>query len=203
MEMRWHCPPENSWGRLSRAVSGSTPTESSIRSTMASCSLASEGPQTRRGSATMSPTVRLGFSDEIGSWKIIWMCVRLWRISSSERSARSTPLNVTLPEVGRGNWMIARPLVDLPQPDSPTSPRVSPDLMSKLMPLTAFTVRPRPTGNSTTRSSTVTSTSSPGRRWAFPVPAISHPLHRSATGWSRRQLPPPVAGRPPGSSQRP
>ena len=51
--------------------------------------------------------------------------------------------------------MIARPVVDLPQPDSPTSPSVSPRRTSRLMPDTALTTRPvRPTGNSTTRSST-------------------------------------------------
>ena len=48
--------------------------------------------------------------------------------------------------VGRGSCMIARPVVDLPQPDSPTRPRVSPFITSKLMPETAFTFSPvRPT----------------------------------------------------------
>ena len=52
--------------------------------------------------------------------------------------------------------MMARPVVDLPQPDSPTRPRVSPGRTSKEMPDTAFTRRPvRPTGNSTTRSLTL------------------------------------------------
>ena len=51
--------------------------------------------------------------------------------------------------------MIARPVVLLPQPDSPTRPSVSPRRTSRLMPDTALTTRPvRPTGNSTTRSST-------------------------------------------------
>ncbi len=38
--------------------------------------------------------------------------------------------------------MMARPVVDFPQPDSPTSPRVSPLSTSKLMPETAFTRKP-------------------------------------------------------------
>ena len=38
--------------------------------------------------------------------------------------------------------MIARPVVDLPQPDSPTRPSVSPRTTSKLTPDTAWTVRP-------------------------------------------------------------
>ena len=34
------------------------------------------------GSSTISRTLRRGFSDEIGSWKIIWMLVRTVRMSS-------------------------------------------------------------------------------------------------------------------------
>ena len=45
--------------------------------------------------------------------------------------------------------MIARPVVLLPQPDSPTRPSVSPRRTSKLIPDTALTMSPvRPTGNS-------------------------------------------------------
>jgi hypothetical protein len=43
---------------------------------------------------------------------------------------------------GRGSCMTARPVVDLPHPDSPTSPRVSPSARSKLMSDTAWTLRP-------------------------------------------------------------
>src|SRR4029079_13559375 len=47
---------------------------------------------------------------------------------------------------------MVRPKVDLPQPDSPTNPSVSPSLMVKLTPSTAFTLpflrenNPSPTG---------------------------------------------------------
>ena len=76
-------------------------------------------------------------------------------------------------------------------------------LTPKLPPPPASPVRPRPPETPPPRPSTVPSTPPPGRRGPFPVPAPSHPPPRSAPGWSRRQLPPPVAGRPPGSSQRP
>ena len=75
--------------------------------------------------------------------------------------------------------MIARPVVDLPQPDSPTRPSVSPGSTSSDIPDTAWTFSPvRPTGNSTTRSSTRSSASPSPRRWALPVPAISRLLLR-------------------------
>ena len=38
----------------------------------------------------------------------------------------SLPSNSTLPPVGSSSRVISRPMVDLPQPDSPTTPRVSP-----------------------------------------------------------------------------
>ena len=65
--------------------------------------------------------------------------------------------------------MMARPVVDLPQPDSPTRPSVSPGSTSRLMPDTALTFSPVwPTGNSTTRSSTRSSGSPGARRCALP-----------------------------------
>src|SRR5687768_10804701 len=74
----------------------------------------------------------------------------------------SSPSNSTLPEVMSSMRSTARPVVDLPQPDSPTSPRVSPRRTVKLMPSTAFTVptrrlarMPDVIGKWTLRSSTV------------------------------------------------
>src|SRR5580704_5460300 len=50
-----------------------------------------------------------------------------------------TPLNHTSPEVGSISRRMQRPVVDLPQPDSPTNPNVSPAPRSKLTSLTAWT----------------------------------------------------------------
>src|SRR5256885_356161 len=75
----------------------------------------------------------------------------------------SSPLNRTVPPVGSSRRVTARPSVDLPQPDSPTRPTVSPALISRSTPSTAWTwptVRcriPDATGNHILRSLTETS----------------------------------------------
>ena len=61
------------------------------------------GPQTASGSATISPTVRRGFSDEIGSWKIICMSVRRARRLAGASVVRSTLPSCTRPSVGGGS----------------------------------------------------------------------------------------------------
>ena len=66
------------------------------------------------GSITMSRTLRRGFSDEIGSWKIICMRVRASRMSWPSIVVSSWPSKRTEPEVGRGSCMTARPVVRLP-----------------------------------------------------------------------------------------
>src|SRR6266404_5422089 len=52
----------------------------------------------------------------------------------------SSPSKTMRPEVMSSMRRTARPVVDLPQPDSPTSPSVSPRLTVKDTPSTAFTV---------------------------------------------------------------
>ena len=155
IEMRWHCPPENSWGRRDAAAAGSTPTASSTSSTFAERSESEPRFQIFSGSPTIWVIVRRGLSDEIGSWKIIWSFGRVARRASPLSAVRFVPSKVTDPEVGAGSCMIALPVVDLPQPDSPTSPNVSPSATSKLMFDTAWTRWRVPfTGNSITRFST-------------------------------------------------
>src|SRR6266571_9222546 len=72
----------------------------------------------------------------------------------------SSPLNLMVPDVGSRSRITARPMVDFPQPDSPTSPTVSPALTSRSRPSTAWTypvVRwrtPDAMGNHTLRSET-------------------------------------------------
>ena len=51
----------------------------------------------------------------------------------------SRPSNLTEPDVGLCSCRIARPVVDLPQPDSPTTPSVSPASRCSETPLTACT----------------------------------------------------------------
>ena len=81
--------------------------------------------------------------------------------------------------MGGGSCMMARPVVDLPQPDSPTRPRVSPGSTSKLMPDTAWTFSPvRRRGTRRPGSRPAAAPRLGARRWAVPLPAIRLLLRR-------------------------
>src|SRR5438309_10157294 len=114
----------------------------------------------------MKPTRLRGFSDAYGSWKIIIISRRNGRISARESLVMSWPRNLTEPPVGSSSFMMQRAIVDLPQPDSPTTPSVSPSLIANETPSTAFTeatsfwkMIPRVTGKYFWRSSTTRSSS--------------------------------------------
>src|SRR3972149_463996 len=64
---------------------------------------------------------------------------RMRRISPGFMRVSSCPSKTTSPEVGLYSMRMTRPMVVLPQPLSPTSPSVSPRLISKLTPSTALT----------------------------------------------------------------
>src|SRR5450432_3609571 len=87
----------------------------------------------------MAPTVMRGSSDAYGSWKMICMSRDNRRSDSRSRSMTLRPSNQISPDVGSIRRSRQRPVVDLPQPDSPTSPSVSPRMSSKLTPATACT----------------------------------------------------------------
>jgi hypothetical protein len=77
-----------------------------------------------------SPTVRSGLSAVIGSWKIMAMpAPRTPRISAIVAVARSRPSKCTLPPsmvISFGSSrMMALAMIDLPEPDSPTTQRIS------------------------------------------------------------------------------
>ena len=73
-----------------------------------------------------------GFSALMGSWKIMLIRPpRILRISASEAVSRSMPSRTTLPCVTLPGVSFRRRMMDrlvtlLPQPDSPTRPRISP-----------------------------------------------------------------------------
>jgi hypothetical protein len=71
------------------------------------------------------------------------MSRRASRIRRRENASTSSSRNRTEPEVGSISRSMHRPVVVLPLPDSPTSPKVSPSAMLKLTLSTAFTVVPR------------------------------------------------------------
>ena len=79
-----------------------------------------------------------GLSDEYESWNTIWT----WRrncLSGSAPEPSGSPSNSISPASGRIRCMSRRAVVDLPQPDLPTTPSVSPLSTSKSMPSTART----------------------------------------------------------------
>src|SRR5262245_43308402 len=69
------------------------------------------------------------------------ICISLRRARSARLSMPVTARSwkVTSPDVGSMRRRMVRPVVDLPHPDSPTSPSVSPDMMVKVTSSTACT----------------------------------------------------------------
>jgi hypothetical protein len=97
-------------------------------------------------SAIWSPTVNTGFRLVSGSWKIIAMSLpRILRISPSGSLSRSRPSNqasLSAPISAGGmssRRMIVSAVTLLPEPDSPTMPRVWPLPSEKSTPSTAGT----------------------------------------------------------------
>ncbi len=91
----------------------------------------------------MSPAVMRGFSDAYGSWKMIFMSRRRLRICSGVSARISSPSSRTDPAVGWISRSTDLPVVVLPQPDSPTSARVSPFATENDTPSTAWMTLPR------------------------------------------------------------
>jgi hypothetical protein len=81
--------------------------------------------------------VRAGLSDEYGSWKTTRRSATCVLRCLSDIDVMSCPCSSTRPDVGGCRPSTALPMVDLPEPDSPTRPSVSPGAMSKLTPSTA------------------------------------------------------------------
>ncbi len=176
---RWRIPPENSCGYRS-ARSPAMPTSSSSSLTRARASLPCASPWVSIGSAIWSPIVLTGLNAFIAPWKTIETSFhRCGLIDSSPRARMSSPLRITFPEteaVGGSRPIIARMVVVLPQPDSPTRPRRSPSRRSKLTPWTAWSSPPPCRSNQTWRSSTLTT----GSGTLTPRPS-SHPGDEAGT----------------------
>ena len=87
----------------------------------------------------ISPIRMRGLSDAYGSWKMICILRRISRIAGPDSDDSSRPSKVTVPPVGSISRTRQRPRLVLPQPDSPTSPTVSPSSTSRLTPSIALT----------------------------------------------------------------
>ncbi len=174
---RWRMPPDNSWGYwLRRRPASGMRTSLSSRSAVARASPRLSSRWVRSGSAICLPIFISGFSDVIGSWKIIdisWP--QMWRICLGLRSIISWPANLMDP-VRSTLFPVSRPITDrdrtvLPEPDSPTMPSALPRSMVKLTSSTART-RPRGVRNDVDRLVTSSSTPDSGRpeAWVRRVP---------------------------------
>ena len=93
----------------------------------------------RIGSDTIVPTRLRGLSDAYGSWKTICTSRRNGRMARVPRCSMCLPSKMISPSVGSSSRTMVRPSVDLPHPDSPTSPSVSPSRTAKLTSSTACT----------------------------------------------------------------
>ena len=142
---RWRIPPESWCGySLARCSGAAMPTRRSISMARLWASERDTSWCNSTASAIWRPQVITGLRLVIGSWKIIATSLpRTAHISSSERSSRSRPLmRIAPPSILPGGSltkrMIDRAVTDLPQPLSPTKPRVSAAVKSKETPSTAF-----------------------------------------------------------------
>ena len=83
-------------------------------------------PSARSGSAIVARIRMRGSSDAIGSWKTTWTERRRAVICRSGRPLTVSPRKRTSPLVGASSASSIRTSVDLPDPDSPMMPRLSP-----------------------------------------------------------------------------
>src|SRR6266851_3722580 len=129
------------------------------------------------------PTLVTGFSDVIGSWKIMATSLPRNSRTSSFICTTSWSLNRIRPETirpGSGtSRRMEKAVIVFPEPDSPTMPTVSPRPTLKLIPSTAWTI-PREVKNCVRRSSTrkrgaVTALSSHSR-----IDRVSQPISDEA-----------------------
>ena len=94
------------------------------------------------GSAMMSATVMRGLSELYGSWKMSFIFLRASVSACPLSEVKSSPSRATVPEVGSVRRRTHLPVVDLPQPDSPTMAKVSPRWTSNETPSSAWTQAP-------------------------------------------------------------
>ena len=83
--------------------------------------------------------VKRGLRLSVGSWNTIWMRLRSGSLANclAGISPMFSPSNMIVPSVLSISRMTMVEVVDLPQPNSPTRPTLSPRLTWKLMPSTA------------------------------------------------------------------
>ena len=180
MPMRWRCPPENSCGRRAAASAGRC-TISNSAATRRPMSARDTTRCTDNTSARQACTVMRGLSEPSGSWNTIWTW-RLYARSPAPLSRRtSLPAKRMSPASGSCRRTRQRARVDLPQPDSPTMPSVSP---RATVSETSSTARNRRRGRRRISLHSEPRTAKLLERWA----TVSRPVMLDgarATGWRR------------------
>ena len=138
-------PPDSSWGYWLRRCLGADIRTRSSSSQAFSIAFFGVSPRCAiRVSEICSPMVNTGFSEVMGSWKIMPIPLpRTCCICAALRRNKSWPSNSTSPlAIFPGGVAISRMIesavTDLPQPDSPTSAKISERPMLKDTPSTAF-----------------------------------------------------------------
>ncbi len=129
---RWRMPPD-SWNGYQRTRSSGEgmPTERRSSTAVARASFLSMSRWRSSDSVIWTPIRLTGLSAVIGSWKIMLSSApHTWRSSAGPIAVSSWPAKWTVPLriTSRGG---SRPMIDrestvLPDPDSPTMPRVLP-----------------------------------------------------------------------------
>ena len=86
--------------------------------------------------------VKRGLRLSVGSWNTIWMRLRSGSLAKDLAgiAPMSSPSNMITPSLLSMSRITMVEVVDLPQPDSPTKPTLSPRATVKLMPSTARNV---------------------------------------------------------------
>src|SRR3546814_13243305 len=110
----------------------------------------------------LSPMVIVGSREEYGSWNTICTRRRDGRNARSDIAVMSVPSSMIRPADAFSNLMIARAVVDLPDPDSPTIPTTSPGAMVMETSRTAWRWRARPSQAENLKVTDRSSTSSQG-----------------------------------------
>ena len=139
---RWRWPPDNSCGKRSSPYrAAGIPTRSSLAAAISRASERLVPAWITSVSATCAPIVRTGFSAVIGSWKIIAMRrPRIPHIAASSSANRSSPSSRAAPPrcaPSGSSPITASAVIDLPEPDSPATPKICPGAIDRLTSRTA------------------------------------------------------------------
>src|SRR5712691_7366628 len=139
MPTRAFCPPESWCGNRSSRSSGRPTWRASSSQRARTAPLPLSPPSRRIGSAIARAAVKRGLRLSVGSWNTIWMRLRSGSLANrlAGISPMFSPSNMMVPSLLSIRRITMVEVVDLPQPDSPTRPTLSPRSTVKLMPSTA------------------------------------------------------------------